>query len=94
MSTKVGRPFTVSLAISASCIENSQSLQLGTLLAGQIARACAIFNVDEIIVLDDGPKGGEGQISAAAAHFAQILQFMETPQYLRKCVYVLHLHNI
>jgi predicted SPOUT superfamily RNA methylase MTH1 len=57
---------------------------LGTLLAGQIARACAIFNVAEIIVLDDGPKKDDYQISKAAALFARVLQFMETPQYLRK----------
>jgi len=72
------------VAIGASCIENAQSLELGTLIAGQIARACAIFNVDEIIVLDDGPNKGVDHISAAAALFARVLQFMETPQYLRK----------
>jgi len=75
---------TVSVAIGASCIENAQSQELGTLLAGQLARACAIFNVDEVIVLDDGPKGGSNEISAAAALFGRVLQFMETPQYLRK----------
>lgn len=79
-----GRAHTISVAVAASCVENTQSLQLGTMLAGQIARSCAIFNVDEVIVLDDGPKRGPGEISAAAAHLARVLQFMETPQYLRK----------
>jgi len=79
-----GRPYTVSVAVGSSCIENTQSHELGTLLAGQIARACAIFNVDEIIVLDDGPKKDPDSISAASALFARVLQFMETPQYLKK----------
>ncbi len=74
----------MSVAVGASCIENAQNLELGTLLAGQIARACAIFNVDEVIVLDDGPSGGPDTVSAAAALLARVLQFMETPQYLRK----------
>lgn len=77
---------TVSVAIGASCIENAQSQDLGTLLAGQLARAAAIFNIDEVIVLDDGPKYGNEEISAASALFARVLQFMETPQYLRKYV--------
>ena len=75
---------SISIAIGASCIENAQGHELGTLLAGQIARACAIFNVAEIIVLDDGPKKDDYQISKAAALFARVVQFMETPQYLRK----------
>jgi predicted SPOUT superfamily RNA methylase MTH1 len=81
---------TVSIAIGASCIENAQSQDLGTLLAGQLARAAAIFNIDEIVVLDDGPKHGDNQISAAAALFARVLQFMETPQYLRKALIPMH----
>ncbi len=77
---------TVSIAIGASCIENAQSQDLGTLLAGQLARAAAIFNIDEVIVLDDGPVYGDEEVSAASALFARVLQFMETPQYLRKYV--------
>ena len=42
-----GRPWTLSFAVAASCVENAQNLELATLLAGQIARAAAIFNVDE-----------------------------------------------
>ncbi len=43
-----GRSYTVSIAVAASCIENAQNLELATLLAGQVARAAAIFNVDEV----------------------------------------------
>ena len=83
-------PQTISVAIGASCIENTASQELGTLLAGQIARAAAIFNVDEVIVLDDGPKHGQNEINTAAALFARVLQFMETPQYLRKSLIPMH----
>ena len=76
---------TISVAVCASCIENAQSLELATLLAGQIARACVVFNVDEIIVLDDC-TASKDRISQSAAIFARLLQFLETPQYLRKWV--------
>ena len=79
-----GRGYTISIVVAASCIENAQNLQLATLLAGQIARAAAIFNVDEVVVLDDAEDKVEGQVSSAAALFARVLQFMETPQYLKK----------
>ncbi|GAB4828834.1 hypothetical protein Ancab_018494, partial [Ancistrocladus abbreviatus] len=38
---------TVSIAVSGSIIENAQSLELATRLAGQIARTATIFRVDE-----------------------------------------------
>ena len=79
-----GRRYTVSIAVAASCIENAQNLELATLLAGQVARAAAIFNVDEVVVLDDAPGREPGHLSSAAALFARVLQFMETPQYLKK----------
>lgn len=44
---------TVSIAVPASILENAQSEELRTCLAGQIARAACIFKVDEIIVFDD-----------------------------------------
>jgi Putative RNA methyltransferase len=34
--------------------ENAQSRELRTLLVGQIARAAAVFQIDEIVVYDDG----------------------------------------
>lgn len=130
-ATAAGRNYTMSIAVAASCVENAQNLQLATLLAGQVARAAAIYNVDEVrvaaaagvgrrccalawqllgndcgftictcstacwlrhhyccvlqvVVLDDSEDKVEGQVSSAAALFARVLQFMETPQYLKK----------
>lgn len=48
-----GRHYTLSVALPGSILNNAQSLELRTYLAGQIARACAIFCVDEIIVFDE-----------------------------------------
>lgn len=49
---------TLSIAVPGSIIENAQSEELRTYLAGQIARAACIFKVDEVIVFDD--LGGVG----------------------------------
>ncbi|KAF6729139.1 Kynurenine--oxoglutarate transaminase 1 [Oryzias melastigma] len=48
-----GRAYTVSVALPGSVLDNAQSPELRTYLAGQIARACAVFCVDEIIVFDE-----------------------------------------
>eukprot|EP00854_Cymbomonas_tetramitiformis_P012143 gene12145-14348_t len=47
-----GRPFTVTVAIPGSIIQNKQSPQLATSLAGQIARTMSIFRVDEVVVFN------------------------------------------
>lgn len=47
------RPFTLAVAIPGSILTNAQSLELRTYLAGQIARSCGIFRVDEIVVFDE-----------------------------------------
>ena len=57
-------------------------------IAGQIARALAIFNVDEVVIFNDNPgvkvKGGvfEGVTKKTNANIvlARILQYLETPQ--------------
>jgi hypothetical protein len=46
---------TVSIAIPGSVVSNAQTRELQTQLAGQIARAAAVFRVDEIVnVVDVG----------------------------------------
>lgn len=47
------RQYTISIALPGSIILNAQTPELQSRLAGHIARSCAIFNVDEIIVFDD-----------------------------------------
>lgn len=49
------RPPTLSIAVGGSVMDNAQSAELATLIAGQIARTAAIFNVDEVVVIDESP---------------------------------------
>ncbi|XP_061397402.1 putative methyltransferase C9orf114 [Musca vetustissima] len=46
-------PSTVSIAVPGSILENAQSAELRSYVAGQIARAACIFRVSEVIVFDD-----------------------------------------
>lgn len=86
---------TVSIAVSGSIIDNAQSLELATLLAGQIARAATIFRVDEVVVFDSVPDGSDastaGREDESGARFlARILEYLETPQYLRRRLFPMH----
>ncbi|XP_061867296.1 putative methyltransferase C9orf114 homolog isoform X1 [Colius striatus] len=94
-----GRPYTLSVALPGSILNNAQSLELRTYLAGQIARACAIFSVDEIVVFDEhgedvksveGDFEGIGRKGKACVQLARILQYLECPQYLRKSFFPKH----
>ena len=95
----------MSVALPGSILDNAQSPELRSYLAGQIARALAVFNVDEIVVFDDEGKsatGGksetttEGEFSGVGRHgkgclqLARILQYLECPQYLRKHFFPIH----
>nr|XP_026496787.1 putative methyltransferase C9orf114 [Vanessa tameamea] len=93
---------TVSIAVPGSILENAQSAELRTYLAGQIARAACVFCVDEIIVYDDvGDKldtkksklediDGVKIARKSCVQLARILQYLECPQYLRKHFFPIH----
>ncbi|XP_040338515.1 28S rRNA (uridine-N(3))-methyltransferase isoform X1 [Herpailurus yagouaroundi] len=94
-----GRPYTLSVALPGSILDNAQSPELRTYLAGQIARACTIFCVDEIVVFDEegqdaktveGEFRGVGKKGQACVQLARILQYLECPQYLRKAFFPKH----
>ncbi|KAM4020861.1 putative methyltransferase C9orf114 homolog isoform 2-T2 [Anomaloglossus baeobatrachus] len=94
-----GRPYTVSVALPGSIMDNAQSPELRTYLAGQIARACAIFRVDEIVVFDETGEGAtsvEGEFDGVwkkghgCVQMARLLQYLECPQYLRKSFFPKH----
>ncbi|XP_071321314.1 putative methyltransferase C9orf114 homolog [Trachinotus anak] len=96
---KKGRQYTVSVALPGSVLDNAQSTELRTYLAGQIARACVVFCVDEIIVFDEhgedvksveGEFKGVGKKGHACIQLARILQYLECPQYLRKWFFPKH----
>ncbi|KAM4635387.1 putative methyltransferase C9orf114 homolog [Polymixia lowei] len=94
-----GRPYTVSVALPGSVLDNAQSTELRTYLAGQIARACVVFCVDEIVIFDEegedirsteGEFTGVGKKGHACIQLARILQYLECPQYLRKWFFPKH----
>jgi len=90
-----GRSWTVSIALPGSIISNAQSSELKSYLAGQIARAAAIFNVDEIVVfsedcteiVNEELKGAKK--SDPNLFLAKVLQYLECPQYMRKRLFEL-----
>lgn len=88
---------SVSIAVVGSIIDNTQSHELATLLAGQIARAATIFQVDEIVVVDNKSLSSNGtmvnngdEIESGAQFIVRILQYLETPQYLRRRLFPMH----
>jgi predicted SPOUT superfamily RNA methylase MTH1 len=66
------------VAIPDSVLEEHPAPRDKTVKLGTIARTCAVFGVDDIIVFRD-PKGkGESKM------MKKVLEYLETPQYLRK----------
>lgn len=66
-------------------------------LAGQIARACAVFCVDEIIVFNDGQtpirapeRDGYTAYSDPNFFLYHVLSYLETPPHLRKALFPMH----
>ena len=82
----------MAVAVCASAVDNAQSAELAAVLGAQLARACALFRVDEVVVVDDcrSPGAKAGSVSRAAAFLARVLQYMETPQYLRRALIPRH----
>jgi hypothetical protein len=87
-----GRRWTVSMAVPGSIIDNTQNIEFATFVAGQVARTAAIFNVDEVVVFDDTADRDAATVSSGTAFLARVVQFMETPQYLRKALIPMHEH--
>lgn len=51
--TNKPRYSTLSMAVPGSVVANCQTRELRTVVVGQIARAAAVYHVDEIIIFDD-----------------------------------------
>ena len=66
-SSARGRPWTVTVALPGSIVDNAQTHELRSQLVGQVARACAIFNVDEIVVFSSSDDGDPAPVNAAAS---------------------------
>jgi predicted SPOUT superfamily RNA methylase MTH1 len=77
----------LAVAIPASVISDTPHLREKTAKIGLIGRAAAIFRVDEIIIYPDG--AGKAKQRSEADLSATLLEYMETPQYLRKRLFKL-----
>jgi len=73
----------LAIAIPDTVLEEQDSLREKTVKLGVIARACSIYGVDVIEVFKDEKRRGE------PALIRKILEYIETPQYLRKRLYTL-----
>ncbi|KAM3582697.1 hypothetical protein VKS41_005338 [Umbelopsis sp. WA50703] len=87
------RKYTVSIAIPAGILDTAPTQELKTVLAGQIGRVLALYNVDEVIIYDEkarnsfsGDNGGHTSSGPSNLFLARVLQYLETPQYLRKAL--------
>lgn len=82
------RKRTVSVAIPAAIIDNAQSFELKTYLVSQIARAAAIYNVDELVIINSRGKHSSSLAkSDPTEFFVRNLEYLETPPYLRKALF-------
>ena len=77
----------LAIAIPESVISDTPHLREKTSKIGLVGRAAAIFRVDEIIVYPD--SSGKGEQRSEADLIATLLEYMETPQYLRKRLFKL-----
>jgi predicted SPOUT superfamily RNA methylase MTH1 len=77
----------LAIAIPASVISDTPHLREKTSKIGLVGRAAAIFRVNEIIVYPD--RSGKGKQRSEADLIATLLEYMETPQYLRKRLFKL-----
>ena len=73
----------LAVSIPDSVLEDKESLREKTAKLGVIARACAIYGVDVIEVFRDPNARGEEE------GVRKVLEYLETPQYLRKRLYPL-----
>lgn len=90
-SSNLPRSSTISIALPSSILSNAQSPELRMYLAGQVARTAAIYNVDEVIIFSEHSSNYKQHRqrkpdipSEVTKFFATVLQYLETPQYLRK----------
>jgi predicted SPOUT superfamily RNA methylase MTH1 len=73
----------LAVAVPDTLLEERASLRDKTVKLGIVARACAIYGVDIVEIFRD--RKGHGEL----ALIRKVLEFLETPQYLRKKLFPL-----
>ncbi|KAH7261231.1 putative RNA methyltransferase [Fusarium redolens] len=94
-----GRPWTISVAIPSSILSNLATADQRMTQPARIARALAVFSVDEVVVFDDSPLSARPRHTdpnsytgdTDPCHFlSHILSFLEAPPFMRKALFPLH----
>ena len=82
---------TISIALPGSILENVPTDELKTYVIGQVSRAAALFNISEVIIFDEfSSKPKSTSTRDLNKMFVRVLQYLETPQYLRKLLFPKH----
>ncbi|NVM53724.1 MAG: hypothetical protein HWN66_08475 [Candidatus Helarchaeota archaeon] len=76
----------LSIAIPCTVLEDCSDLRSKTQKLGQIARACAIFKVKQIIIYSFNKRLSK-RFSKDIEIIKEILEYLDCPQYLRKLIY-------
>jgi hypothetical protein len=78
------RKTELSIAIPASLVSDTPHLREKTSIVGLVGRAAAIFRASNVIIYGDAEAG-----ESEASFIRLILNYMDTPQYLRKRLFPL-----
>ncbi|MDO5825607.1 MAG: putative RNA uridine N3 methyltransferase [Methanosphaera sp.] len=74
----------LSIFVPNSFLAESKDLKVRTYKVGLIGRYAALFRADNIVIYNDNSDGGSRE---DASYMKTILEYMNTPQYLRKQVF-------
>ncbi|KAL4468345.1 hypothetical protein ABPG72_010746 [Tetrahymena utriculariae] len=80
----------LAICIPDSIVSIPQSSELRSYFISELARTAAIFCVDEIIILKDNSYIAKSQNFQQGPYIVRNLQYLETPQYLRKQLFPIH----
>ncbi|KAL2210139.1 DUF171-domain-containing protein [Sarocladium strictum] len=99
-ATEGGRDWTLSIAVPTSILTSLVTAEQRMTQPGRLARALAVFSVDEIVIFDDTPSANRPRHAADPdfytgdtdpAHFlAHVLSYLEAPPFMRKTLFPLH----
>ncbi|KAF2965860.1 hypothetical protein GQX73_g7749 [Xylaria multiplex] len=94
-----GRQWTVSVAVPGSVLSTCRRDDQRTGVVSHIARALAVFAIDEIVIFDDSPmdsrptnvdpSGYTGDVDPCG-YLDHLLQYMEMPPFMRRTLLPLH----
>ncbi|KAH8166764.1 hypothetical protein CIB48_g1500 [Xylaria polymorpha] len=94
-----GRQWTLSIAVPGSVLSTCRRDDQRTNVVSHIARALAVFAIDEIVIFDDSPtdsrptnidpSGYTGDVDPCG-YLDHLLQYMEMPPFMRRTLLPLH----